>query len=89
MDCPEFVAKKDYALNSIGYFPCFTSTSCNQAEAFGFSTKFGNAEHGILFKIYLTKENNPRTHIDTRGQSDEWSFHKKEEEVLIFPHFCF
>jgi len=37
----------------------------------------------------LTKENNPRTHIDTRGNSDEWSFHKTEEEVLLFPHFCF
>jgi hypothetical protein len=27
--CPEDVAQKDYSLNSIGFFPCFTSTSCN------------------------------------------------------------
>jgi|TARA_B110001450_G_C17661854_1_gene497603 hypothetical protein len=42
-----------------------------------------------VFKIYLTKENNPRTHIDTRAKIDEWSFHPKEEEVLLFPFFRF
>lgn len=83
------MAKNDYKINSIGFFPCFTSTSCNYAQAFGFSAKFGNAAHGILFRIYLTKHNSPQTHIDTRGNSDDWSFHKTEEEVLIFPHFCF
>ena len=87
--CSEEIGQVDYPLNSIGFFPQFTSTSCNQAEAHGFATQYGNAKHGIVFKIYLTKENNQRTHIDTRGKKDEWSFHPKEEEVLLFPFFKF
>tara|TARA_B110000285_G_C15075342_1_gene590382 strand:+ start:799 stop:1020 length:222 start_codon:yes stop_codon:yes gene_type:complete len=55
---------------------------------------------GVLLKIYLTRENNPTTHIDCAGtkiikdsngeeKEHEFSFFPSEEEVLLFPYFGF
>jgi hypothetical protein len=52
-------------------------------------------------KIYLSKNNNPISHVDCIGtkkyknadgslrNEDEYSFYPGEEEVLLFPYFGF
>lgn len=66
----------DYEENGIHYWPLFTSTSKEEKIA----RKFGSK----LFKIYLTKENQPPTNINIIGKLRAFD---NEEEVLLLPSF--
>ena len=66
---------KDYLPNTIGSWPRFTSTTKNYNQALNFGYQNGELEL-ILFKIYLTNYNSPRTNVDLVG--DDWAFYKSE-----------
>ena len=83
----------DYKQNSIGFWPCFTSTSTDiqVAEEFSDNGNFsspGDIENKdrVIFKIYLTSYNYPRSAIDLPAS---YTFIPREKEVLLMPHFPF
>ena len=66
----------DYEENGIHYWPLLTSTSKEENIARDFGSN--------LFKIYLTKENQPPTNINIIGKLRAFD---NEEEVLLLPSF--
>jgi hypothetical protein len=40
----------------------------------------------VVFIIYTTNKNKPQTNIELPA---DWSFYPSEQEVLLFPFFCF
>lgn len=62
------------------YWTSFTSTSRNRKVAEVFAGK-----GGIIFKIFIG-QNKPYTNIIL---PNSWSNAPEEEEVLLFPNFCF
>lgn len=86
----------DYAPGTIGMFPRYSSTTKSRDVASNFS-RHGPAAAGTydgrqcLFKIYLSKRNEPVTHVDLAlGENPmDFSFYPSEEEVLLLPYFCF
>ena len=82
---------KDYKTNSIGFWPCFTSTSTeiqvagHFADQGNFSSPGENKDR-VIFKIYLTSYNYPRSAIDLPAS---YTFIPREKEVLLMPHFPF
>lgn len=86
----------DYAPGTVGMFPRYSSTTKSRDVACNFS-RHGPAAAGnydgrqCLFKIYLSKKNEPVTHVDlANGENPtDFSFYPSEEEVLLLPYFCF
>lgn len=87
----KFVRDADYQVNSIGYWPTYSSTTKQEEIALQFSLVGSDAEKGkpreaMVFEIYLNNENSTATNIETDAQ---WSYYPSEEEVLLFPFFAF
>ena len=59
-----FVNLDDYKPGTIGYFPGFTSTSKEKDVAFGISLGESLGNEPMVFKIYLSADNDPVTHIE-------------------------
>ena len=97
-----YIQLTDYEPGKMGIWPTFSSTTKNKKIAIQFSNTGDSTKEKILMKIYLTKKNDPISHIDCVGtkkfydkktgnvrKEDEYSFWPGEEEVLLFPYFGF
>ena len=79
-----FFNLEDYKINSISFWPRFSSTSRKYNVARNFNTKNGET---VVFEIYLNSNNDPPTSIPLPDL--RWSFYPGEAEVLLFPFFRF
>lgn len=63
----------DYEIGSTGFWPQFSSTSRDKQVSQGFADagKIEGKEVRVLFKIFLTNNNYPNTHISCDGELDE------------------
>ena len=89
----------DHEPGSIGYWPQFCSSTKSLSVASEFAkveTDKTNKAYQTIMKIYLTSNNNPKTHIDLihgniipGADESDLSFYIGEEEVLLFPYFAY
>lgn len=87
----KFVRDADFQVNSIGYWPTFSSTTKQEEIALQFSlvgcdSAKGESRSAMVFEIFLSSQNSTPTNIETDAQ---WSYYPSEEEVLLFPFFAF
>ena len=75
-----YVSLDTYKLHQHYFWTSFTSTSLNREVAACFA-----GPGGVIFKIHVA-ENKPFTNIQLPRS---WSNFPDEEEVLLFPNFCF
>ena len=75
-----YVSLDTYKHHQHYFWTSFTSTSLNRQVAECFA-----GEGGIIFKIHVG-ENKPYTNLILPRS---WSSFPDEEEVLLFPNFCF
>ena len=80
----DFFNLDDYKINSISFWPRFSSTSRKYKMARNFKIKDGQT---VVFEIYLSSNNDPPTSISLPDW--RWSFYPCEAEVLLFPFFRF
>ena len=85
-----YINMSDYEPGKIGYWPTFSSTTKNKNTAIKFSNTGDSNTEKVLMKIYLSKNNNPISHVDCVGtkkfydknrylvQEDEYSFYPGE-----------
>ncbi|TNV85109.1 hypothetical protein FGO68_gene17157 [Halteria grandinella] len=86
----KYIDFQQYKLGQIGYFPGFTSTSKDLNVAIAFATGGGNnviqGGEYFIYEIFMTGQNSPPSNIEL---PNDWTYYKSEQEVLLFPFFCF